>query len=196
MKIKEVEFIKSGTRNIHLPEDGLPEFMFAGRSNVGKSSFINALLGRKSIARVSQRPGKTQTLNVFRLNGEIYLIDLPGYGYAAVSKTLKEEFGKMIEEYVINRKELKKAFLLVDFRHAPSKDDILMYDFLKYYHIPTVIIATKQDKVKRSLHSKQIKLLKSTLELDENDSFIVTSSEKKVGMDLVLDEIEKSLKTK
>jgi len=193
MKINESEFITSGTKNQHLPTDSLPEFMFCGRSNVGKSSFINALLGRKSIARVSQRPGKTQTLNVYMVNKKIYFIDVPGYGYAAVSKKIKEEFGQMIEEYVINRKELKKAFLLVDFRHAPSKDDKLMYDFLKYYHIPLVVIATKQDKVKRSIHDKQKKLIKQTLGLTKEDVLIVTSSETKAGMENVLEEIEKSL---
>lgn len=194
MKVKQAEFITSGTKNLHLPTDSKPEFMFCGRSNVGKSSFINALLDRKSIARVSQRPGKTQTINVYMVNNELYFIDVPGYGYAAVSKSIKEEFGKMIEEYVINRTELKKAFLLVDFRHAPSKDDKLMYDFLKYCHVPLVIIATKQDKVKRSIHAKQIKLIKQTLGLTDEDRLIVTSSETKAGMENVLEEIEKSLK--
>ena len=194
MIIKQSEFILSGTNLSHLPKDNLPEFMLSGRSNVGKSSFINMVLNNNKMARISQNPGKTQTLNFFLVNKEFYLVDVPGYGYARVSQQQRELFGKMMEEYISKRENLKMVFLLVDFRHKPTNDDCLMYDFVKYYHIPVTIIATKKDKVKRSQYKAQEKLIKETLKLQEGDTFITTSSETKEGLLDVLKVLEDNLK--
>ena len=194
MIIKQSEFILSGTNLSHLPKDNLPEFMLSGRSNVGKSSFINMVLNNNKMARISQNPGKTQTLNFFLVNKEFYLVDVPGYGYARVSQHQRELFGKMMEEYISKRENLKMVFLLVDFRHKPTNDDCLMYDFVKYYHIPVTIIATKKDKVKRSQYKAQEKLIKETLKLQEGDTFITTSSETKEGLLDVLKALEYNLK--
>ena len=194
MIIKQSEFILSGTNLSHLPKDNLPEFMLSGRSNVGKSSFINMVLNNNKMARISQNPGKTQTLNFFLVNKEFYLVDVPGYGYARVSQQQRELFGKMMEEYISKRENLKMVFLLVDFRHKPTNDDCLMYDFVKYYHIPVTIIATKKDKVKRSQYKAQEKLIKETLNLQEGDTFITTSSETKEGLLDVLKVLEDNLK--
>lgn len=194
MIIKESEFVLSGTNLSHLPKDNLPEFMLSGRSNVGKSSFINMVLNNHKMARISSNPGKTQTLNFFLVNKEFYLVDVPGYGYARVSQQQRELFGKMMEEYISQRENLKMVFLLVDFRHKPTGDDCLMYDFVKYYHIPVTIIATKKDKVKRSQYKAQEKLIKETLKLQEGDTFITTSSETKEGLLDVLKVLEDNLK--
>lgn len=194
MIIKESEFVLSGTNLSHLPKDNLPEFMLSGRSNVGKSSFINMILNNHKMARISSNPGKTQTLNFFLVNKEFYLVDVPGYGYARVSQQQRELFGKMMEEYISQRENLKMVFLLVDFRHKPTGDDCLMYDFVKYYHIPVTIIATKKDKVKRSQYKSQEKLIKETLKLQEGDTFITTSSETKEGLLDVLKVLEDNLK--
>lgn len=194
MEITKAVFLTSAVNNEGIPnENHLPEFMFCGRSNVGKSSFINALVRQKNLARTSQNPGKTQTLNIFLCNDNFILVDVPGYGYARVSKAMKEKFGKMIEEYVTSRNELKMAFLLVDFRHKPTEDDVLMYNFLKYYEIPVTIIATKSDKVKNKDRKNNKELIKETLNLKAEDKFIVTSSEKNEGIPLVRAEIEKNL---
>lgn len=194
MKITTAEYIKSATRFEHFPEQELPEFLFCGRSNVGKSSFINALCSKKNLARTSSKPGKTQTLNIFNINNICYFVDVPGYGYAAVSKQKRAEFGEMIELYVSQRAHLVKTFLLVDFRHEPSDDDVLMYNFLKYYNRDVVVVATKMDKVKRSQHGSQKKLITKKLNLADTDKLIVTSSEKRIGFDTVLEVIENSLK--
>lgn len=186
MIIKSAEFITSAVNNSQLPEGSATEFMFCGRSNVGKSSFINMLVNRKNLARTSSNPGKTQTLNVYEINHAFYFIDVPGYGYARVSKTVKETFGKMIEEYVIHRPNLKMVFLLVDYRHKPTEDDILMYNFLKYYHHPVTVIATKSDKVKNSERAKCKKAITEALSLMEGDRLIITSSAKREGLGLVL----------
>ena len=192
MEIKNAEFVTSAVDLNGLPTDEKVEFMFCGRSNVGKSSFINMLTNRKALARTSSNPGKTQTLNFFLINNDFYFVDVPGYGYARVSKSIKEKFGRMIEDYVKNRENLKMVFLLVDFRHKPSEDDVLMYNFLKYYHLPVTVIATKSDKIKNSERSKCKAQIKETLNLVDTDRFIITSSEKKEGIGLVynvLDEI-------
>ncbi len=186
MIIKKSEFIKSAVDLKSLPEDIRTEIMFCGRSNVGKSSFINMITNRKSLARTSSNPGKTQTLNFYLINDLFYFVDVPGYGYANVSKAIKETFGKMIESYVKNRENLKLAFLLVDFRHKPTEDDCLMYNFLKYYNVNVCVITTKCDKIIKGEYKKQTELIKSTLKLDENDKFIITSSDKKIGLDDVL----------
>ena len=130
-----------------LPSTGRPEVAFAGKSNVGKSSLINALMNRKSLARTSAAPGKTQTINFYNVNEAIYLVDLPGYGYAKASEEIKAKWGKMIEDYVANREQLKEVFMLIDFRHKPSSDDILMYKYLKYYNLKVTVVATKIDKI-------------------------------------------------
>lgn len=190
MVITKAEFIISAVKNSGLPVHDEPEFMFCGRSNVGKSSFINALTNRKKLAKTSANPGKTQTLNVYHINDSLYFIDVPGYGYANVSKSIKATFGKMIEEYIKERDNLKLVFLLVDFRHKPTEDDVLMYQFLKYYNKQICIIATKADKVKKSEYAKNKKIIYQALELEADDMFILTSSETKYGLDNVLNIIE------
>ena len=184
MKIKSAEFIKSGTNTSHMIEGDMPEFMFCGRSNVGKSSFINALVNRKALARTSSNPGKTQTLNLFLINNNIVFVDVPGYGYARVSKS------PMIRGYITNREQLKCAFLLVDMRHEPTNQDKEMLDFLRYYDVPVCIIGTKLDKLKRSEIEKNKKIIRNKLVLGINDPFIVTSSETKAGIEDVLNYIE------
>ncbi len=191
MIIRSSEFILSGTQIKHLPTDRLPEIMMSGRSNVGKSSLINMFLRNNKMARISQTPGKTQTLNYFLVNKEFYLVDVPGYGYAKISQQKREEFGHMMEEYIAHRDTLKIILLLVDFRHKPTGDDISMYQFVKYYNIPVAIIATKKDKVLRSQYKKQEKLIKETLQLDSNDYFIVTSSETREGLEEMYDLVDK-----
>ena len=192
MIIKSAEFNISAVKADGCPEPNLGEVMFCGRSNVGKSSFINMLVNRKNLARTSSNPGKTQTLNFFLINNEFYFVDVPGYGYAKVSKSVKATFGKMIEDYLKNREALKAVFLLVDFRHKPSEDDVLMYDFLKYYNKRVYVIATKSDKVKNSERKKNKETIINTLNLQEGDRLIITSSEKREGLfDVykILDEI-------
>ncbi len=185
MHITKAEYIKSCVKAEHYPTDGLPEMIFAGRSNVGKSSFINSLTNRKHLARVSSRPGKTQTLNFYNINDMMYLVDVPGYGYAKVNRSLKESFGRMIEEYLVERDELILGVLLVDYRHKPTAEDIAMYQFYKYYEIPSVVIGPKKDKVNRSQYKKQEKLIKETLGFDQDDVFVAYSSETHEGRDEV-----------
>lgn len=194
MVIKKAEFVISAVKNSGLPEHNFNEYMFCGRSNVGKSSFINALTNRKKLAKTSANPGKTQTLNVYLINDDTYFIDVPGYGYANVSKAVKATFGKMIEGYIIGRTQLKLVFLLVDFRHKPTQDDISMYQFLKYYHKPVCVIGTKADKVKRSEYAKNKNLILETLQLEQGDSFILTSSETKQGLEEVLEKLDMDVK--
>ena len=192
MVIKSAEFNISAVKADGCPEPNLGEVMFCGRSNVGKSSFINMLVNRKNLARTSSNPGKTQTLNFFLINNEFYFVDVPGYGYARVSKSVKATFGKMIEEYLTKREALKAVFLLVDFRHKPSEDDVLMYNFLKYYNKRVYVIATKSDKVKNSERKKNKETIINTLNLQDGDRLIITSSEKREGLfDVykILDEI-------
>ncbi len=184
MRITKAEFLKSGTNKSHMIEGDKPEFLFCGRSNVGKSSFINGLCNRKNLARTSSKPGKTITLNMFDINDKLIFVDVPGYGYAIRSKAQIAEFGKMIDEYIKTRKQLKLAFLLVDIRHAPTEDDKTMYEYLKYFGIKTVIIATKYDKITRNQLPKQIKLIKETLGLSD-DTLIPVSSETRFNLDKV-----------
>ena len=193
MKIKNVELIISATRRSQYPTDKKPEYLLIGRSNVGKSSFINTIINRKNYARTSSRPGKTQTINFYNVNEEFYLVDAPGYGYAQVSKTKRKKFGLMIEDYIINRKNLKCVFLLIDFRHRPTNDDILMYNFLKYYKIPTVIVATKSDKVGITLQQKQRNTLLNDLDLVVGDEFITFSSINKDGKEEIYKKIERTM---
>ncbi len=191
MEITKAVFIKSAVDNDGIENvNNLPEFMLCGRSNVGKSSFINALTNQHKLAKTSQNPGKTQTLNVFLLNESFYLIDVPGYGYARVSKSVKESFGKMIENYLATSQNLKLVFLLVDYRHKPTADDITMYNYLKYYKIPVCVIATKSDKVKNSERKKNKEAIKEAFNLTKDDRLIITSSEKNLGLNFVKEEME------
>lgn len=189
MKVNNVCQPITAVRKSQYPEDNKSEFLLVGRSNVGKSSFINTLINRKNFARTSATPGKTQTLNFFLINNEFYIVDVPGYGFARVSKKLKNKFGMIIEDYLESRNNLKNVFMLVDFRHKPTDDDILMYNFLKYYNIPVTIIATKVDKVKKSLHEKNKNLIIKLFNLDENE-LILFSAITKMGKQEVLDKME------
>lgn len=181
MKIISSELETIAVRASQYPTNEKCEFLLCGRSNVGKSSFINTILGRKNYAHTSGKPGKTQTLNFYLVNDDFYLVDAPGYGYADVEKEKQKKFGLMIEEYIRNRENLKCVFLLIDFRHKAQENDILMYNFLKYYEIPTVIVATKYDKVKTSIQDKQIRILKEELHLLPQDKFVLFSSVTKKG---------------
>lgn len=190
MKIKSVELDKIAVRRSQYPEEDKPEFLLVGRSNVGKSSFINTLIDRKNYARTSGQPGKTKTINFYLVNDDFYLVDAPGYGYATVSKKEREKFGMMIEDYLLNRKELKQIFLLVDFRYEPKDDDKLMYDFLKHYNLPVTIVATKADKVSKNNYYKQRKLMMDALDIIVGDDFVTFSAITKNGKDEILDKIE------
>ncbi len=193
MKIEDVELTNIAVRQSQYPTDNLKEFLLVGRSNVGKSSFINALIGRKNFARTSSKPGKTQTLNFYQINKTFYLVDVPGYGYSKLSKDTDKKIGLMIEEYLKNRTDLKEVFMLIDYRHKPTEDDILMYNFLKYYNIHIIIVATKYDKVGASGRAKQDKLIKDTLKLDHD--FIKFSATTKKGRDEILKIIEETLQS-
>ena len=176
-----------------LPENDLPEFAFAGKSNVGKSSLINALMNRKSLARTSSQPGKTQTINFYRINQDMYYVDLPGYGYAKVSVEVKAKWGKMIERYLKNSKALKCVFLLIDIRHEPSANDRLMYDWIVSNRYHPVIIATKLDKIKRSQTAKQVKLIRDTLGMEKEGVIIPFSAETKQGREEIWAYLEQYL---
>ena len=189
MKIDSSELTHIAVRKSQYPDAIKDEFLLVGKSNVGKSSFINTILSRKNFARTSSKPGKTQTLNFYLVNDLFYLVDVPGYGYANVSKSQQKKFGLMIEEYLTTRENLKMVFMLIDFRHKPGENDILMYDFLKYYNLPVCIIATKYDKVKSSQKDKQEKLIKETLNIKEEDSLVLFSSITKKGKEEVYRQI-------
>lgn len=173
-----------------LPENTLPEIAFAGKSNVGKSSLINALMNRKSLARTSAQPGKTQTINFYNINDAMYLVDLPGYGYAKVSVEVKEKWGKMIERYLKSSQMLKGVFLLVDIRHEPSVNDKTMYDWIVYNGYHPVVIATKLDKINRSQVQKQVKLLRSGLGMEKEEILIPFSAQTKQGRDEIWELME------
>lgn len=179
----------SAANQSHYPKDDLPEVALAGRSNVGKSSFINTLLGRKNLARTSSKPGKTQLLNFYNIDDKLRFVDVPGYGYAKVSKKERAKWGKMIEEYLVTRDNLRVVVSLVDFRHEPSSDDVQMYEFLKYYDIPVIVVATKADKVPCGKWNKQESLIKKSLDFDNSDAFLVFSSVERIGIDEAWDTI-------
>jgi len=174
-----------------LPENAFPEVAFAGKSNVGKSSLINGLLNRKSLARTSSQPGKTQTINFYRINDILYLVDLPGYGYAKVSEETKAKWGKMIENYLHGSRQLKAVFLLIDIRHEPSANDRDMYNWIVYQGYEPIIIATKLDKIKRSQVQKQLKILREGLNLLPGTKMIPFSAETKQGRDEIWELIDK-----
>ena len=163
MIIKTSEFITSAVKRNQYPVDVRPEVAFVGRSNVGKSSIINALTNRRKLAKVSQTPGKTRLINFFLINEELYLVDLPGYGYAKVSKSEKESWGKTIETYLLEREQLKKVVLLVDSRHKPTADDIMMHEWIKHFGYKVIVIATKSDKLSNNEIGKSKKIIKETL---------------------------------
>lgn len=187
MEIVSVEEPIITVRRSQYPEANLPEFLLVGRSNVGKSSFINTLIERKNFAKTSSKPGKTQTLNFYLVNKSFYLVDVPGYGYASVSKERQKKFGLMIEEYLKTRQNLKNVFLLVDYRHKPTEDDILMYNFLKHYNLNITVIATKYDKISKNGRVKQDKIINNTFDFE--NEFIPFSTVTKKGRTEVLDKI-------
>ena len=173
-----------------LPKNDLPEIDFLGKSNVGKSSLINTLMQRKSLARTSQAPGKTQTINYYKVNDSLYFVDLPGYGYAKVSQELRQKWGKMIERYITTSPTLKLICLLVDIRHEPTENDRLMYDWIKYHGYKVLLILTKADKLKRSVLNKHIKMIEKALKVADEDMIVAFSSETKQGREEVYEIID------
>ena len=187
MKIKSAEFMCSAVKPNQYPASGVPEIAFAGRSNVGKSSLINLLFNNKKLAKVSASPGKTRTINFFDINeGQFRIVDLPGYGYAQVSKAEAESWGPMMESYLSGREGLVKVVQLVDSRHAPSAQDKQMYDFLKYYHLDGLVVATKADKLSKNELNKNLRMIKTELELGKEDIIVPTSSLSRTGVDELL----------
>ena len=191
MIIKKAELEAVAVKRSQYPPDDMAEVAFAGRSNVGKSSLLNLLTGRKSLARVSGSPGKTRTINFYRINDRFRIVDLPGYGYAKVSKSVTENWGEMMESYFQNRQGLKKVVQLVDIRHAPSKQDVQMYEYLKHYGLSGIVVATKADKVSRNELQKCVSVIRKTLGMDAADLVIPVSSLKRSGQEILLSEIEK-----
>ena len=191
MKINTIELVISAVRESQYPTDNKKEFLLVGRSNVGKSSFINTIINRKNFARTSATPGKTQTLNFYKVNNDFYLVDAPGYGFAKVRNSLKKKFGLIMESYLKSRNNLQMVFLLIDFRHKPTSDDVMMYDYLKYYEIPVTIVCTKVDKVSRNNHIKNKNIIMKELNLKNDNNIILFSSITKNGKNEIYDEIGK-----
>ena len=192
VKIIDVKLTISAVRESQFPDDNKEEYLLVGRSNVGKSSFINTLINRKNFARTSANPGKTQTLNFYLINDFFYLVDAPGYGYARVNRELKNKFGLIMESYLEKRDNLKMVFMLIDFRHKPTDDDIMMYNYLKHYNIPVSIICTKVDKVSKNSHEKQLNMIAKTLDTDRNN-LILFSSVTKMGREAVYEKLVNTL---
>ena len=193
MKIKSVNLETVCGVTSKLPNNSLPEFAFAGKSNVGKSSLINAFMNRKSLARTSSEPGKTQTINYYNINNEMYLVDLPGYGYAKVSESVKEQWGKMIERYLKKSPTLKAVFLLVDIRHEPSANDVQMFDWINANGFDPIVIATKADKISKGAVQKQVSIIKKTLKCQADTIIIPFSAEDKRGLTDIYDIADKYL---
>lgn len=193
MKITKAEFMAAAVKPAQYPSDDVPEIAFAGRSNVGKSSLINLLMNRKKLAKVSSNPGKTRTINFFNINDTFRIVDLPGYGYAKVSKAEAESWGPMMEAYLSKRPKLLKVIQLVDSRHEPSAQDKQMYDFLRYYGLDGFVVATKADKLSKNELAKNLKMIKKELELGKDDILLPVSALARTGMDDVLNNIEKLL---
>jgi len=196
MIIKKADLLAVAVKKEQYPEDNMREIAFAGRSNVGKSSLLNLLTKRKGLARVSGSPGKTRTINFYQINDAFRIVDLPGYGYAKVSKSISSNWGEMIERYLQNREGLLKVILLVDIRHAPSEQDIQMYDYLRHYGLDGILVATKADKVSRNEMQKCISVIRQTLKLSKNDIVIPVSALKRTGYDALLEVIEEILEEK
>ena len=190
MKVTQAEIVISAVQQSQYPEDNLPEIVLLGRSNVGKSSFINTLIQRKGLARTSSQPGKTQTMNFYKINDAFYFVDMPGYGYAKVSKKEREKWGVMIEEYLQKRENMVLVLLLVDSRHEPTEDDRLMYDWLTYYSLDPVIIATKADKISKVRQKKAVDNIFNTLRPRKRSDVILFSAATKMGKDEAWEVIE------
>lgn len=193
IEIKKAELVAVTADPKQYPPDELYEIAFVGRSNVGKSSLLNLLTNRKKLARVSQSPGKTRTINFYEINDSFRIVDLPGYGYAKVSKSVSESWGKMMERYFETRQGLLKVIQLVDIRHEPSKQDVQMYDYLKHYGLDGIVVATKADKISRNQYQKSEKVIRQTLGMKPEDKVIPISSLKKTGHEKLLEEIERIL---
>lgn len=193
MKINKSDLETVAVKPSQYPDPDLKEIAFAGRSNVGKSSLLNLLTGRRKLARVSGSPGKTRTINFYIINDAFRIVDLPGYGYAKVAKSVSAGWGEMMERYLQNRENLVKVVQLVDIRHAPSKQDVEMYEYLRHYGLDGLVVATKADKISRNQMAKQMKLIKQTLGLSSEDVVIPVSALKKTGYQELLDEMEKIL---
>ena len=193
MKIKTSQLEAVAVKRSQYPEDNMKEIAFAGRSNVGKSSLLNLITGRKALARVSGSPGKTRTINFYNINGDFRIVDLPGYGYARVSKSVTENWGDMMEQYFSARHGLIKTVQMVDIRHEPSKQDIQMYEYLKHYGLDGLVVATKADKISRNQMNKNISVIRKALGMKPEDKVIACSALKRTGQDELLDEIERLL---
>lgn len=193
MLVKKAEFVISAVKPDQYPDDALPEIALAGRSNVGKSSLINCLIRRKNLARTSSKPGKTQTINFYRINDLFYFADVPGYGFARVPKAMKKQWGKMMETYLLEREPLKAVIQVVDLRHPPSKDDQNMYEFLTYYSIPTWVVATKADKVPKGKWQKHAKIIRETLNMEKEDPFLLFSAQTAYGKERLWNLIEEQV---
>ncbi|MDR1134978.1 MAG: ribosome biogenesis GTP-binding protein YihA/YsxC [Clostridiales Family XIII bacterium] len=189
MRIKTSELAAVAVKSSQYPPEDMAEIAFAGRSNVGKSSLLNLLTGRKSLARVSGNPGKTRTINFYLINGEFRIVDLPGYGYAKAAKYVTENWGEMIEGYLKNRSRLKRVALLVDIRHKPSDQDVQMYEWLRYYGLNGLIVATKADKISRGEMGKNLNIIRGALKLEAGEKIIPVSVLKKTGVDELLNEL-------
>lgn len=190
MKVSSSYYLVGGTNTDNFPDVNMPEFFLCGRSNVGKSTFINTLFDNKNLAKTSGKPGKTQVLNWFVINEKFCIVDAPGYGYAKVSKKQREEFGAMIEDYLVNRKNLKMVIMLLDYRHTPTEDDILMYDFLKYYGIQIRFVLTKEDKLKRNDRKRNLEIIMNKLNCHNEELFIPFSSVSKINTNKIFDIFE------
>ena len=190
MIIKKIELVAVAVKKLQYPEDNMSEVAFCGRSNVGKSSLINFLMNRKKLARTSSAPGKTRTINFYEINDSFRIVDLPGYGYAKVSKSLSENWGEMIETYLKDRQGLKKAILLVDIRHEPTDKDMIMYDWLRHYGMDGVIVATKADKISKNDMIKNLNVIKTALKLSLDDIIIPVSTLNKTGFDNLMKKID------
>lgn len=193
MKVKKAEIVMSAVAEAQYPDDNLPEIVLLGRSNVGKSSFVNTLIERKGLARTSSQPGKTQTMNFYLINDLFYFVDMPGYGYARVSKKEREKWGKMIEKYLRNRENTALVFQLIDSRHEPSEDDRLMYDWLIYYGLNPLIIGTKADKLSKINQKKAKDRIAKVLNLKSANNVILFSTESKLGKEETWEQIESVL---
>ena len=193
MIIKKAEIIATAVKKSQYPEDNKKEIAFAGRSNVGKSALLNLLVNRKNLARVSGSPGKTRTINFYEINEEFRIVDLPGYGYAKVSRSVTENWGDMIETYLAGRQGLVKVVQLVDIRHEPSAQDVQMYEWLKHYGFDGIVVATKSDKISRNEMAKSIGVIRKTLGLSPEDKVIPVSSLKRTGYDELMEELDRLL---
>ncbi len=193
MKVNNVNLDKIGTKFEQYPDNGMNEIAFVGKSNVGKSSLINTMVSRKAIARISSTPGKTRTINFYNVEDKLYFVDLPGYGYARLSKSESEKWGKMVEKYLSQRDELKAIVLLIDIRHEVGKNDLQMYEWLKFYNRKTIIVCTKADKVSKNKLQSHLKVIKNGLDLQEGDIILPFSSHTNSGREELWNEISKVL---